>query len=63
MPDWSYHTLFRPVFFFLPHPLGRNLALKSMRMIYKIPGGSSIIQILGHMKPSPLTATVIGGTS
>lgn len=59
MPDWSYHTLFRRLFFSLTHPLGRNLALKSIRTIDKIPGGSSIIRIMGHMKPAPLTATVL----
>ncbi|MFP3389585.1 dihydroorotate dehydrogenase [Brevibacillus sp. SIMBA_040] len=51
MPDWSYQTLFRPLLFLLPAKQARSLTLSSIGMLGKIPGGSLIIEIMGHMKP------------
>lgn len=51
MPDWSYQTLFRPLLFLLPAKRARRLTLSAIGMLGKIPGGSLIIEIMGHMKP------------
>ncbi|WP_289139061.1 dihydroorotate dehydrogenase [uncultured Brevibacillus sp.] len=51
MPDWSYQTLFRPLLFLLPAKQARSLTLSAIGMLGKIPGGSLIIEIMGHMKP------------
>ncbi|MFC5470293.1 hypothetical protein ACFPPD_16420 [Cohnella suwonensis] len=54
MPDWSYQTLFRPLLFRLPSRAARNVTLKAMRRVSRLPGGTLLIKTLGHMEPSPL---------
>jgi hypothetical protein len=51
MPDWSYRTVFRPLLFCLPAPLARRLALGAMATLARIPGGTLVIDFLGHMRP------------
>lgn len=51
MPDWSYRTLFRPVFFRLPVPLARDLALGVVGTLARLPLGPRVIDLLGHMRP------------
>ncbi|WP_312113964.1 dihydroorotate dehydrogenase [Brevibacillus reuszeri] len=51
MPDWSYQTLFRPLLFLLPAKQARRLTLTAIGMLGKFPGGSLLIEIMGHMKP------------
>ncbi|KGX85229.1 dihydroorotate dehydrogenase [Pontibacillus marinus] len=48
MPDWSYHPLFKPWLFSLNAHHSREFIYKSMRTISNIPGGSSLIEFLGH---------------
>ncbi|USG67504.1 dihydroorotate dehydrogenase [Brevibacillus ruminantium] len=51
MPDWSYQTLFRPFLFSLPARVARQLTLNAIGTLAKCPGGPSIIELMGHMKP------------
>ncbi|HSG69335.1 MAG TPA: hypothetical protein VLA12_02915 [Planctomycetaceae bacterium] len=51
MPDWSYQTVFRPVLFKLPFRVARDFALGFMGRLSRFPGGTSVIALLGHMKP------------
>ena len=52
MPDWSYHTIFRPVLERLPARLARNIVLKAMGMLASAPGGGRLINFLGHARPA-----------
>lgn len=63
MPDWSYHTLFRPLLFRLPARLSRALTLHAIGGLSKIPGGSFVVRTFGHMEPSPLLEREIAGVS
>lgn len=51
MPDWSYRTLFRPLLFSLSAENGRELALGAMGRLSRMPLGSLIIDLFGHMHP------------
>ncbi|PTX58224.1 dihydroorotate dehydrogenase [Melghirimyces profundicolus] len=51
MPDWSYHTLFRPALFRLSDENSRELTLKVMRGLYRLPAGKHLIRWMGHMDP------------
>ncbi|MFC4598358.1 hypothetical protein [Cohnella hongkongensis] len=61
MPDWSYHTLFKPVLSRLPSRAARSFTLGAMGRISRIPGGTFLIKTLGHMEPSPLLRDRISG--
>ncbi|MDN3016381.1 dihydroorotate dehydrogenase [Paenibacillus sp. BSR1-1] len=61
MPDWSYHTLFKPLVSRLPKTRGREFIHRGMNMIASLPGGPKFIEILGHMAPSPLLQKKILG--
>ncbi|PGS49937.1 dihydroorotate dehydrogenase [Bacillus sp. AFS041924] len=50
MPDWSYHTIFKPMLSKLPSNVSREFIHKSMNKISKIPFGSNLIEFLGHLK-------------
>jgi dihydroorotate dehydrogenase len=52
MPDWSYHTLFKPWLSSLPGNAGREFIHRGMSTMASIPGGKSFIEFLGHMSPS-----------
>lgn len=51
MPDWSYHTMFRPLLFTLPAERSRHLTLTAIGTLAKCPGGPSLIELMGHMEP------------
>jgi dihydroorotate dehydrogenase len=51
MPDWFYRTVSQPVLFRLPAALGRDLALRFMGTLARLPLGPAIIDLLGHMHP------------
>lgn len=51
MPDWFYRTLSQKVLFALPPATGRDLALRLMGGVARLPGGVYIIDVLGHMIP------------
>ena len=51
MPDWTYHTVFRPLLFRLGPDTGRALALGAMGRLARLPLGRRVIQLMGHMAP------------
>jgi len=52
MPDWSYHTIFKPVLSRLSNSFGREFIHRGMNWISSMPGGTNFIEFLGHMAPS-----------
>lgn len=52
MPDWSYHPLFKPWLSKLSGSQGREFIHRGMNIISSLPGGSQLIEFLGHMNPS-----------
>src|SRR5687768_8084433 len=61
MPDWSYRTVLRPLLFRLSPPTARRLSLGSMGALGRVPGGSRVIELFGHMRPSPRLASTRAG--
>jgi dihydroorotate dehydrogenase len=61
MPDWSYHTILRPLLFRLPAEQARDVTLGAMGRLAAAPGGRQIIEWLGHMRPPPGIARTLGG--
>ena len=63
MPDWSYRTVFRPLFFRLPPAVGRGLCLGTVAALARLPFGGKVIDLLGHMRADPrLRRDVLGVT-
>jgi hypothetical protein len=63
MPDWSYRTVCRPLFFRLPSRLARGLCLGVVGTLARLPLGGKVIDLLGHMRPDPrLRRDVLGIT-
>ena len=61
MPDWSYRTIFRPLLFRLPARTARGLTLGLMGTLARAPGGSLVIDFLGHLRPDErLERTLLG---
>jgi dihydroorotate dehydrogenase len=52
MPDWSYHTLFKPVLQKLPPTVSRELIHRGMSFLASSFLGEKLIEFLGHMSPS-----------
>ncbi|MED1862393.1 dihydroorotate dehydrogenase [Fictibacillus nanhaiensis] len=52
MPDWSYHTFFKPLLFRMKSETSRDLTLHTMNTLAKLPFGDKVIQFFGHMQPS-----------
>lgn len=53
MPDWSYHTTYKPFLFSLPAKIGRDITFFSLYILQKMPFGSKLIAFMGHMEPAP----------
>jgi len=51
MPDWFYRTVSQPVLFKLPAVRARDLALRFMGRLARLPLGSAVIDFMGHMRP------------
>jgi dihydroorotate dehydrogenase len=60
MPDWSYHTLFRPILHRLPAQVSRDFIHRSMSFISSIPFGSKLISFLGHFDNDLRLSKTIG---
>jgi dihydroorotate dehydrogenase len=60
MPDWTYRTLFQPLLFRLPTEFSRDLALGAMGRLAALPGGPSLIGLMGHMAPDRRLETPLG---
>lgn len=52
MPDWSYHTFFKPLLFQMKPETSRDLTLHTMNTLAKLPYGDKVIRFFGHMQPS-----------
>ncbi|WNR44917.1 dihydroorotate dehydrogenase [Paenibacillus roseipurpureus] len=61
MPDWSYHTLFKPLLFKLGGRQARDLTLRAIGGLSRIPGGTFVIRTMGHMEMSPLLQDDLAG--
>lgn len=61
MPDWTYHTMFEPALSKLPAKTGREFIHNGMHRIASIPGGSKLIEYLGHTAPAKQIETKIFG--
>ena len=61
MPDWSYQTVFRPALFRLPPPLARDLSLGFLGGLARLPLGTTVINLLGHMRPDIRLQTQVAG--
>lgn len=61
MPDWSYHTLFKPLLFRLSGRRARDLTLHAIGGLSRIPGGTFVIRTMGHMEMSPHLASELAG--
>ena len=62
MPDWSYRTVFQPMLFMFSATTARDLALGAMGRLSRMPLGSAIIDLFGHMRPDKRLEQTIGGT-
>jgi len=61
MPDWSYHSLFRPLLFRLPARAARALTIGAMGALSRLPGGSFVIRTMGHVELVPQLAGELAG--
>lgn len=61
MPDWSYHTFFKPLLFRIKPEWSRDLTLYTMNTLAKLPIGDKIIQFFGHMQPHKALEQKIAG--
>ncbi|MEZ6050506.1 MAG: hypothetical protein R3C02_03820 [Planctomycetaceae bacterium] len=61
MPDWSYLTVFQPVLFRLPFETARRIALGSLGRLASLPGGTTVIDLMGHMAPDERLQTNLAG--
>ncbi|OCT15884.1 hypothetical protein A8709_09675 [Paenibacillus pectinilyticus] len=61
MPDWSYHSIFKPLLFRLSGRTARDLTLQAIGGLSRIPGGTFVIRTMGHMELSPLLAGELAG--
>ncbi|MEH7110242.1 dihydroorotate dehydrogenase [Bacillus sp. JJ1764] len=52
MPDWSYHTLFKPILHRLRPSFSREFIHRGMSMIASSSLGEAMIEFLGQMAPS-----------
>lgn len=64
MPDWSYITLVQPVLSRLPDDWARRFINGWFSALTRIPGGHSLVDLLGAMLPAPdVAATLPDGSS
>jgi dihydroorotate dehydrogenase len=61
MPDWSYHTFFKPLLFRMKPETSRDFTLQLMNSLARLPLGDKIINFFGHMQPpSELERNIAG---
>jgi len=51
VPDWSYHSLFKPLLFRLPARTAENVTLTAVATLAALPGGKKVLQFFGDMQP------------
>ncbi|MGG3891963.1 dihydroorotate dehydrogenase [Metabacillus fastidiosus] len=52
MPDWSYHTIFKPILHKLSPSFSREFIHRRMSILASTSIGETLIEFLGHMTPS-----------
>ncbi len=62
MPDWFYRTVSRPLLYRLRPRAARALSLGFMGRLARVPLGSRVIDLLGHMRADPRLAVSLLGT-
>ncbi|WP_284037194.1 alpha-hydroxy-acid oxidizing protein [Neobacillus sp. 114] len=61
MPDWSYHTIFKPILQKLPPSFSREFIHRGMSLLSSSRIGEALIEFLGHMATSKkLEKTLFG---
>lgn len=60
MPDWSYRTLLHPLGSALGAERSHRLAIRTLRMLSRVPFGLKFIDFLGHMAPDARLRTRAG---
>src|SRR5262245_18579317 len=61
MPDWFYRTVSRPLLYRLRPRTARSFAIGFMGRLARLPLGSRVIDLLGHMRADPrLTVSLLG---
>jgi hypothetical protein len=63
MPDWSYRTVLRPLMISYGSERSRRLAVTVLRALSRLPGGLTVIDLLGHMRPDDRLQTRIAGVA
>lgn len=53
MPDWSYHTIFKPFLFRMPADVAKKITLGAVAALGTMPGGRALIDLMGNMTPDP----------
>ncbi|WP_058306251.1 dihydroorotate dehydrogenase [Gracilibacillus massiliensis] len=61
MPDWSYHTIFKPILHRLSSYTSREFIHRGMSKIASIPFGPHIINFLGRHESSPALSRQLDG--
>lgn len=61
MPDWSYHSIFKPLLFCLPSKIARDLTLQTMGGLSRMPGGTLVIKTMGHFEQSAVLQDELAG--
>ncbi|UJF32964.1 dihydroorotate dehydrogenase [Paenibacillus hexagrammi] len=61
MPDWSYHSIFKPMLFRMPAKLARDITLFTMGTLSRMPGGPLVIRTMGHMELTSILSGELAG--
>ncbi|WP_227940267.1 hypothetical protein [Alkalihalobacillus deserti] len=61
MPDWSYHSIFKPVLFRMPPKKARDFTFGALKFLSKMPFGAPVISFFGHMEqPEEIKKEMLG---
>ena len=63
MPDWSYHTLLKPILFKFPARTAHTFTLNAVSRLGNLPFGPRIIDFMGHMRPETAPSHALLGCS
>lgn len=63
LPDWSYHTLFKPILQKLPATFSREFIHRGMSLLSSTFIGEKVIEFLGHLTPSQKLKRQLFGTT
>src|SRR4051812_44765930 len=61
MPDWSYQTLLKPLFFSHPPEQARDRVFAALSRLVALPFGTGVLQLMGHMTPPEHLAQTTAG--